>query len=215
MQKIAILLRKTSAINRFREIILASFKSDDFDKLLICSGFFQGRKNYDASTCFNSNQPRFPCIKSVVTVGLYNNMWKPDYLTFINGLQKITCPCGRALQVEKRKISKGQWHAKIFIAFEENIPQLGIIGSSNMTSRAFGINRHWNYESDVVMWDDENKSASSIMTTILNTSLEENNPNSILVADYNPEDRLNRGLPISKRLKDLYDEIIELSVDLT
>lgn len=64
---------------------------------------------------------------------------------------------------------KSNWHAKIALAINDLGPACAIIGSSNLTRSAFGINpnsynkkldilkgsRRFNHECDVVIWDNE------------------------------------------------------------
>ncbi|MCK9622300.1 MAG: hypothetical protein M0R47_17395 [Methylobacter sp.] len=210
MERVAIILRKSHAINRFREIILRAFQEPDLNELLLCSGFFQDRTNYQASACFAASAPNLPCQKQLTSVGLYNMMWRSDYDSFISGLRSITCPCGRPVNVEKRRVKKYHWHAKVFIAKKHSIPVLGIIGSSNITSRAFGTSAQWNYEADVVLWNDGDSVASSIISGVLG-SLDDNDPFSVVVSDYASEDPLNRGLSLEQRLLDLHRQIIDVS----
>ncbi len=156
MEKIAIVLRKSETENKFREVILGAFKQDGFVDIHICSGFFQERGKYFASNCFIANAAKISCKRNVNTVGVYNGIWKGDFDSFVAGLRKIKCSCGTPLNVIKRKIKRYHWHAKIFIASDSNGPQLGVIGSSNITSRAFGLTTAWNFEADVILWNDSN-----------------------------------------------------------
>jgi len=211
MERIAIILRRSHAVNHFRNIILRSFQADGFDHMLLCSGFFQDRAAYAASSCFKAATPMYPCQKQIVTVGLYNAIWRADYDSFTAGLATMKCPCGKGLNVEKRKVKRNHWHAKVFIVSEANSPQLGIIGSSNVTSRAFGNNSQWNYEADVVLWNDAHKEAKRVMASVFDGANNNDDPYSVIVSNYAVEDRINRGLSLELRLKQLASEIVELS----
>ena len=210
MERVAVVLRKSHAVNRFREIILRSFQAQGFSDLLLCSGFFQGRPAYNASSCFGSASPQYPCLKRVTTVGLYNAIWRSDYDAFTAGLAQLKCPCGMPLRVTKRRIKRDHWHAKVFIASDNRTPHLGIIGSSNMTSRAFGPGPQWNYEADVVLWNDSHAPSQAVMAGALE-AVQDDTPFSIIVSDYAADDRLNRGLSLEQRLRQLESEIIDLS----
>jgi HKD family nuclease len=50
------------------------------------------------------------------------------------------------------RIPRMGWHAKVFLAKSAGNPVLAVIGSSNITRRAFGEFPQFNYECDVVMW---------------------------------------------------------------
>jgi phosphatidylserine/phosphatidylglycerophosphate/cardiolipin synthase-like enzyme len=217
LQKIAIILRKNSTPNIFREIILSSFGAHEFDELLICSGFFQEKKgkktSFLASQSFATKAPQYPCKKNITTVGIYNNIWKKQYDDFTTALANIKCSCGTSLVVKKRQIKKYHWHAKVFIASSNTKPIIGIIGSSNITSRAFGALASWNYEADVVLWDDSNKVASKIISEAFESNLiEQQQPsNEIIVSNYAIRDLRNRGLTLSQRLATLQQDIENLS----
>ena len=96
---------------------------------------------------------------------VYNNgIWKGDFDSFVLGLRTFDCPCcGKPLNVQKRRIKRYHWHAKIFLASNSQGPQLGIIGSSNITSRAFGLTEAWNFEADVILWNNINPTAKQVM----------------------------------------------------
>ena len=211
MERVAIILRKAHAVNRFREIILRSFQENDLNDILICSGFFQDRANYQASACFAASAPSFPCTKKLVSVGLYNAIWRKDYDAFTKGIRSIICGCGIPINLEKRRVSKDHWHAKVFIASEGDRPVLGIIGSSNITNRAFGQSKQWNYEADVVLWNSQHTIANAIVTGALGRS-DDDNPFGVVVSNYATDDPLNRGLTLEERLVRLRQEIIDVSV---
>ena len=210
MDKVAIFLRKSESENRFREVILGSFKKEEFNDIKICRGFFQERGKYFASDCFMSVAPLISCDRKVSAVGVYNGIWKGDFDSFVAGLRKIKCLCGISLQVIKRRIKRYHWHAKIFIASDEQGPQLGIIGSSNITSRAFGLTKQWNFEADVILWNDANPTAKQVMQHIFE-SINDNNASSVIVSNYAPDDIVNQGLSLQDRLRNLSIEIDELS----
>lgn len=210
MEKVAIFLRKSEAENRFREVILGCFNTHDFTEIMICSGFFQERGKYFASDCFKSAAPPLVCQRKVSVVGVYNGIWKGDFDRFTREVGQIKCPCGIAMHVDKRKIKRYHWHAKIFIASDHDGPQLGVIGSSNITSRAFGITKSWNFEADAILWNSNNPAADSVMGQIFE-SVTDNNAGSVIVSNYAIEDRVNQGLTLRRRLQDLIAEIEGMS----
>jgi hypothetical protein len=47
----------------------------------------------------------------------------------------------------------GRWHAKVALAVVSGSPVAGIVGSSNLTGPAYGVDRRvFNNETDVVLW---------------------------------------------------------------
>jgi phosphatidylserine/phosphatidylglycerophosphate/cardiolipin synthase-like enzyme len=51
---------------------------------------------------------------------------------------------------------KGNWHAKVAIAFADQVPKAAVIGSSNLTNKAFQVGREaFNFECDVAIWVNE------------------------------------------------------------
>lgn len=213
MERVAIFLRKSATENNFRRVLLSAFREDDFEHITICSGFFQERGKYFASDCFIKSPPHLACKRTVDVVGVYNGIWKGDFDKFVIGLRKITCGCGSPINIIKKRIKRYHWHAKIFIASDHNGPQLGIIGSSNITSRAFGLLPQWNFESDVILWNDSNPTAKKVMTSLFAENAS-NDATSIIVSDYSPEDTLNKGLTLQRRLSLLEEEINELSEEI-
>lgn len=54
------------------------------------------------------------------------------------------------------------WHAKVFVADDD----LMLMGSSNLTSKAFGIS-DFNFEADLLIWNSKHAKASDIASQIL------------------------------------------------
>ncbi|RBM84012.1 hypothetical protein DLR74_18130 [Vibrio paracholerae] len=210
MEKVAVFLRKEEAINKFRDVILDSFQESEFTDITICSGFFQERGKYFASDCFKRFTPVFACERTTKVVGVYNGIWKGDFDTFALKMGNITCSCGTKMKIEKRRVKRYHWHAKIYIASDIDGPQLGVIGSSNMTSRAFGNNTQWNFEADVVLWNDANEKAKRIMSQIFESN-SDSDASSIIVSTYSTDEPANRGLTLQKRLQLLLEEIESFS----
>jgi phosphatidylserine/phosphatidylglycerophosphate/cardiolipin synthase-like enzyme len=214
MERVAIILRKSSAINRFRRIILDCFASDEFDEHLLCSGFFQERGKYFASSCFATSTPKHPCHKSITVVGVYNKIWSGDFDKFIIGLRNIKCSCGNPLKVRRRKVLRYHWHAKVFVAFKKGAPLIGIIGSSNITGRAFGLLKDWNYEADVVLWNDAHATSKQIIDSALEVTEEDSPAFGVIVSNYAADDPANRGLTMQEKLIKLIEEINQASTEI-
>lgn len=214
MERVAIILRKSQAINRFRKIILDCFASNEFDEHLLCSGFFQERGKYFASSCFSASTPTHPCHKLVTVIGVYNKLWSGDFDQFTTRLRGIKCSCGIPLNVQRRKVRRYHWHAKIFIAFMRGKPLIGIIGSSNITGRAFGLFKDWNYEADVVLWDDAHVASKNIVGAALNFLENELPAFEVIICDYASNDPINRDLTMQEKLLKLVEEINNTSVEI-
>ena len=200
-----IILRKQLSPNRFNELLLNSIDSGEGDNAIICSGFFQENAfsaSFTTGLCCTLRRNKI----NLTTIGVYNNSWVPQYKTFRDNL----ISCGNTVSAKKTRNNK--WHAKIFILKKGNDPIFGIIGSSNMTSRAFGIWRDFNSEADVVLWD----TSMTKINALCQQQTETNNDNidDVIYADYNNE--RNRNKTAMDRLRDLEKELdIENLNDLT
>lgn len=211
--RLIILLRKNTTVNQFRDILIDSISSGEGDECYLTSGFFQELKQfkkkinpYRATNETSANSNVFCCsLKtkqvSITTIGVHNHAWIKAYANFCKSLSN----CGINLTPY---LLKKSWHAKTFVLLKNKRPILGIIGSSNITRPAFSSGGTFNYEADVVMWDDSVTGLDDLM----NTSIETNeNPFGLIVTDYNPDK--NRGVTIDDRLKGIVDEIQEIFGD--
>jgi hypothetical protein len=184
MNRIAIILRKNRNSNLFRQLILFSFSCSKINEVLLCSGFFQERVNFSASGQILSQlQQNFPQHKNIIVVGPYNRFWKPQHDVFINQIMQIP-----QFIIQERTIIGSQWHAKVFIGMQSTNPRIAIIGSSNYTSRAFGINLPFNNECDVVMWDEKDTEFNNYIGDIFGPV---DDHFEFLVAKYDDTDRWN------------------------
>ena len=208
MQRVAIFLRNTGAINKFRRTILNTLRTPVIDEALICSGFFQDDGKYSAGSDFDviSHRPGAPL--SVTTLGLYSYSWKSQYTSFFNELQlKNVSPHFSAMQ--KRIPSMG-WHAKVFLAKHAGKPMVGVIGSSNITRRAFGELKDFNYECDVVLWDEKH---SQIDDAVENAIGDAGDVSDVIVTNYDVRHRANRR-GLRERLVALEAEILSKAVPI-
>lgn len=196
----AIFLRKRLVPNKFREIIFASINSGQGDEVVICSGFFQEafraglyRVSQDARPslvgCLARNHLK------VTTVGVHNYGWFPAYRNFVASLR------ARRVPVIAKYRPGHRWHAKIFLYLKNGKPILGIVGSSNMTSRAFGVQNPFNFEADIVMWTKPmNRTLKPFVTPSPNEP-----PYDTIIGNYLPAQ--NGSLTIAERLQGLYDDL--------
>jgi hypothetical protein len=204
---IAILLRSDKNKNRFRSVLLACFASDELPNLLMGSGFFQeyvGKKSFLSSAQFATKPPSLPCQKKLILIGLYSSSnWLGQYSSFADAMTGITCQCGIGPSVLPFRIKRDHWHAKAFLAANSNEDfKVGIIGSSNLTSRTFGLNLPFNYEADIVLWDNQDNTTNSVIQAALET--DGNADSDVILATYDGR------ISIPDRLGALYDQIIEV-----
>jgi phosphatidylserine/phosphatidylglycerophosphate/cardiolipin synthase-like enzyme len=89
-------------------------------------------------------------------------------------------------------------------------PKVAVIGSSNMTVRAFGLRSDWNYEADVVIWDDKYKAANTLVSEVLQNDGDVGRA-SIIVSDYATSDKLNGGMGLTEKVESLVKEVLETS----
>jgi len=111
--------------------------------------------------------------------------------------------CG--ISVNAKLTASYKWHAKIFILKKGEEPIFGIIGSSNMTSRAFGVCKQFNFEADVVLWDNKYPELVNLTSKSSEFLSGENNINDLIYADYDVEK--NNQISIVERLKQLEKEL--------
>lgn len=210
---LAITLRKHIHPNLFREIILHVVEKSLGDEIILCSGFFQEnketKKGFDSykisddgkfGDFLNQNNIR------VTSIGVHNGVWKNEYVRFRDNLR------AKGVTVKAKVTSNYKWHAKIFLLKKDGKPILGIVGSSNMTRKAFSI-QDFNFEADVVMWCDElNKEMKNFVSTIGNSRYDNQGKagfylgfQDIILADYDPA--IHAGITIQDRLIGLEKEI--------
>ena len=187
--------------------MLASLRSPLIDEALLCSGFFQDDGKYSAGAEIDLVSHRGCSPLKLTTLGLYSYSWKQQYTTFFAQLQSANrCPkCFTAVQ--KRIPSMG-WHAKVFLAKTRGAPMVGIVGSSNITRRAFGELKDFNYECDVVMWDESVPGINTAMETAIG---DVDDVSDVIVTTYDTQHRANRQ-PLEARLLRLEAEILSKAV---
>lgn len=208
MKRVAIFLRKTGPVNKFRAAILGALRTDLVDNALLCSGFFQDDAKYSAGMDFDLISHRKHNPLKVTTLGLYSYTWKAQYATFFTQLQaQNKCPTFSAVQM---RIPSMGWHAKVFLAKQGNVPLVGIIGSSNITRRAFGLDKDFNYECDVVFWDESVPDIDSSMSAAIGDI---DDISDVIVTNYDDNHPANRQ-PLKDRLMSLEAEILAKAVNV-
>lgn len=207
MKRVAIFLRK-DIYNKFRRTILETLSSAAVDEALLCSGFFQDTTNYRAGFDFDVFRHRCSTPLTLTIMGLYSYSWKQQFMTFSQAVKRVNnYPNFRVYQKRMRGM---KWHAKIFIAKENGRPVVAIIGSSNITSKAFGEFKSFNYESDVVFWDEKNPTIDRILESIIGDGPESRG---VIVTNYDESHRANK-TPLAERILKLEQEIFDMSVNV-
>ncbi|MGO6966648.1 phospholipase D-like domain-containing protein [Rhizobium leguminosarum] len=213
MNRIAIFLRKELTINRFSDAVLGALNCADVDRALVCSGFFQEDTN-PARALYSVSDRKYDLVaraKAPITLDFvgYYGWQRQAYADFITGVK--TKNRRRGVAVNAYRVKGDKWHAKICIAKNGNTPIFAAIGSSNMTRRAFDNIKNFNYECDVIMWEEKNTSINSIVEGIISDSADEFP--SVVVAKYDKKHPANR-VPLPRRLLKLDEEIRERMVSL-
>lgn len=207
MKRVAIFLRNNGPLNRFRRVILGSLRLSIVDEALICSGFFQDDGKYSAGADFDVMSHRVGAPLQLTTLGLYCYSWKAQYATFFSRLQAANSYCGfSALQ---KRIPRMGWHAKVFLAKQKGRPLVGVIGSSNVTRRAFAELSDFNYECDVVIWDESVPAVDKAMSAAIAGIPEVSD---VIVTDYDDNHPAN-ARPLHERLLALEKEILAKAVN--
>lgn len=208
MKRLAIFLRNSGGTNKFRRTVLSTLRSAAVDEALLCSGFFQEGAKYSAGADFDIMAHR-PCKPlKLTTLGLYSYSWKAQYNTFFSNLKaKNMCGCFTAAQ--KRIPSMG-WHAKVFLAKAAKQPVVAIIGSSNITSRAFGAFKDFNRECDVVMWEECNPTINDLVEAAIGDS---GVVSDVIVTNYDDKHRANK-TSLRERLLAIEEEIMSIALDV-
>ncbi len=201
MNNIAIFLRKELNKNRFSESVLGALNSTSVDEAIICSGFFQEDNSYSVSSKKFQLYSRCPSHLNLSIIGYYG--WqKHTHPIFLNNLINNNCPI--CLSVKGYRIPGDKWHAKVCIAKQNGTPIFAAIGSSNITKRAFDTLDKFNYECDVIFWDETTSEISSIINNIIGETSEEFP--SVVVTKYDRSHPTNR-FPLRDRLLSLEREI--------
>lgn len=152
---VRITLRSTSTCSPYREMLRHLVESPMADSIIICSGYIQEKRwNYSILDDGLLESVKQGCMQGrVITIaGTEDEEWFKSYRRFIERL--------RAAQVNVTPCvaPKDNWHAKIALRMKGDSPIAALIGSSNLTRRAWEIGSEtikWNFEADVLIWIDE------------------------------------------------------------
>lgn len=218
MFKFAVILSARSRVNLFRIALTQAFHSGFLDQFIVSSGFFHERTNkqgsFYASDAFIN--ARLPNSAKVIVVGSYNpssSEFESFYLQLKNHLMTKN---GGVVPVSRRKAKKpwaNKWHAKVFLARQQNKYRFAIVGSSNLTRSAFS-HGSCNNETDVIIWDSAHASTNKMVEMCLDEVPEEfgpyNDGPNVFIGRYDPLDPLNRAnLSMQRRLRMIWEDILQ------
>lgn len=153
-----VLFRRERGRNPFRAFLQSLLEWQTCDELVLASGYVwesAAPNGYrvsddDVAACLTRGSHR-----RVVTIGgmhkkiggWFGADYRQHYLDFVKALRANGIP------IEPKVSKSGRWHAKVAIGLQGGTPVAGIVGSSNLTGPAYGIDRrNFNNEADVVLW---------------------------------------------------------------
>lgn len=142
--------------------------------------------------------------KYIYTIGIHNYGWLATYRRFRDNYYHHS-PHLIALVARRMR-----WHAKTFVLLSNGEPCFAIIGSSNMTSSAFGSPRlvpNYNYESDVIIWDSKRLDVDRYFIEKFDEYSNEASINHPISLIYRPEDNMN--ITEKDRLNNVLDMLVE------
>ena len=201
MNNVAFFLRNKLAENKFSDAVMAALNMPEVDSALLCSGFFQEDSSYSISAAKFSGISRCGHRLDLTTVGYYKG-GKVSYSDFTKGISSHCCSV--CINHTPLRLPGDKWHAKVFIGKSQGAPIVAAIGSSNLTRRAFDTIKNFNYECDVLFWDESHRSISSRVSALIGEAPDESL--SIVVAKVDQTHPVNR-VPVSEKLKQLEREI--------
>jgi hypothetical protein len=175
-------------------------------RLIISSGFISEGKRFSLLDSDNL----LPLIKlardnsglkEIITIAGKFNMqskkstwkWRDKYQEFVGKLKKIP-------KIKVKDITEENWHAKVSLKITGGRPIAAIIGSSNLTTAAYGKYKYFNKECDVVIWYDAKNGSDFGIRSLMEKW-----------GDFNHIyfEKIEKGPKEEERLKDIYNEIKE------
>lgn len=161
---VILMFRHQKQKNFFNEYLNRIIKAPDGDSLLLCSGYFEeGNWKYKILDSELLDSIRKGCRSGkVITIGPVEGPeadggWAISYKEFVN---RLICE-GLNVEAYTPKPGSGKWHAKVAIRLRGGLPIAALVGSSNLTRRAYDVindgfllpeTATWNHESDAVIF---------------------------------------------------------------
>jgi hypothetical protein len=205
-QKVAIFLRRSAAINRFRGILVDCLAKPSLSEAVVASGFFQEGPKFSGASIFSVSPTRCGSPLDLIFVGVHNPYWTAQFNSFVASVESANCAL--CIKVTKRMPKGLRWHAKTFIGSVKGVPRVGIIGSSNITRPAADTSTPFNYEADVVLWHEDDKEINATVTRQFENLRD--GSHEVIVTTYESGGP-NGQLTLEERLQSLREEIISSS----
>lgn len=175
---IAIFLRTEQSVNNFRKCILSVIEDKEIDYVLLTYPYIQENKPYDwkdSNGITTRHQSKYSILdnglrRSILSRNNFeidtissrsNRDWREAYENFVRKLKRNIYNSKNNIEFRAFFGDKdtSKLHAKIMIGYkiinENYIPVILMLGSSNLTKPAFEKGLDFNYESDIILWDDE------------------------------------------------------------
>jgi hypothetical protein len=154
---LSITLRTDRTVSHFRRNLLKLVKTPNTNRLILCSGYISEGQNYsvlqdDLLKAILASK----CSEVITIAGMFisHPVWRNRYNDFVNALRDGLNGTGISLRCHSNR--RGNWHAKIAMKLYDHQPVACIIGSSNLTTNAYGEGlARFNHEADVLMWRNE------------------------------------------------------------
>lgn len=143
--------RKDGTDSPFRKMLHQMLTSPTGDSAILCSGYIWETTNRYAVLA----DGLLPVIQSACTSGELTTVagrftggdYRKYYQNFVSRIR------ASGVTVHAKHAPDGNWHAKIAIRTHRGRPIAALIGSSNLTRPAYGLNiEGWNFEADVLIW---------------------------------------------------------------
>ena len=147
-------LRSNKDFSPFRELLTWLIEAPIGDSIILCSGYiWEPETGYRILDDQLLDTIKRGCSQGeVTTIGgkFEQEMWLEYYNNFVDRL------VAAGLIVKPYIAPRHNWHAKIAIRLEKNVPIAAIVGSSNLTGPACRKDwSRWNFEGDVLIWKND------------------------------------------------------------
>lgn len=167
--------RVDKKVNNFRTTLLSIINDKQIAKIVLSYPYYSENKINDNGVVSNYSILDSGIRETVlswhnyriVTIGAFKldkhgneDSWTQSYRNFVNKLRKDISGNNIDYKAYFLNGNTNLSHAKFCIGYkiinEGYIPVIAMIGSSNLTNKTFEFYPDFNYETDVVIWDDSN-----------------------------------------------------------
>jgi hypothetical protein len=154
-----VLFRRDRTQSPFREFLHRLIALPQASGLFLSTGFVWDHpspRGYSVSgDALLAEFQKRPALSVTTVCGMFyrTNQWGNNYLQFYSTFVSRLRAGG--VNVSAYAATRGRWHAKVAVAVSGAQPLAAIVGSSNLTRPAYGVNwANYNNEADVVLWAD-------------------------------------------------------------